>query len=157
MAKKRIAARFFVHQLRERRGAFRLAAKRIRNQLPEVFTARGASVISSTFPPAVLDRLKLARQRMSGIDLVVPIGAISIRCCRSDRVNRSSSKSSVARSEPLQIVEEQRQADVPAAKMPMSAGTRAENGFVPAEAELRTVAVTDDELSSVDPVRICST
>jgi len=35
-------------------GAFRLAANRIRNQLPEVFTARGASVISSTFPAAFL-------------------------------------------------------------------------------------------------------
>ena len=34
---KRIAGRLLVHQLRERGGALRLAAKRIRNQLPDIF------------------------------------------------------------------------------------------------------------------------
>ena len=36
MHEKRIAAGFLVHQLRERRGALRLAAKRVRDQLPEM-------------------------------------------------------------------------------------------------------------------------
>ena len=35
---KRIAAGLLVHQLRQRRGALRLAAKSIRNQLPKVLT-----------------------------------------------------------------------------------------------------------------------
>ena len=39
---ERIAARLLVHQLRQRGGAFRLAAKRIRNQLPEVLIGRAA-------------------------------------------------------------------------------------------------------------------
>ena len=39
---ERIAARLLVHQLRERRGALRLAAKRIRNQLPQVVHGRAA-------------------------------------------------------------------------------------------------------------------
>ena len=33
---ERIARRLLVHQLRQRRGALRLAAKRIRNQLPDM-------------------------------------------------------------------------------------------------------------------------
>ena len=39
---ERIAGRLLVHQLRQRRGALRLAAKRIGDQLPQVLTARAA-------------------------------------------------------------------------------------------------------------------
>jgi len=42
---KRIAPVFSVHQLRQRRGARRRAAKSIRNQTARVLTARGASVM----------------------------------------------------------------------------------------------------------------
>ena len=38
---KRIASRLLVHQLRQRGGALRFAAKRIRNQLSQVFTGEG--------------------------------------------------------------------------------------------------------------------
>ena len=38
---ERVARRFLVHQLRQRDGARRLAAKRIRNELTHVLTGEG--------------------------------------------------------------------------------------------------------------------
>jgi len=57
--------RFFVHQLRERRGAFRLAAKAHPQSTAEVFTGEGRKRDLLHLSAGVLDRLKLARQRMS--------------------------------------------------------------------------------------------
>ena len=63
---ERIASRLLVHQLRQRRGALRLAAKRIRNQLPEVFTGERRKHDLLHVRSRVADRFELAHQRMGG-------------------------------------------------------------------------------------------
>src|SRR5260370_32044816 len=72
---KRIASRLLVHHLRQRRGARRLAAKSVRNQLPEVFAGERRKRDRLYLRAGALDGFKLARQRMRGIHLVVPISA----------------------------------------------------------------------------------
>ena len=106
---KRIAGRLLVHQLRERRGALRLAAKRIRNQLPEVVTGERRKRDLLHLAAGVLDRLKLARQRMGGIDLVVPIGADQHQVLQIRPGQQILEQVERRGVEPLQIVEEQRQ------------------------------------------------
>src|SRR6185295_15132636 len=70
---ERIAARLLVNQSRERRGAFRLAAKGIRNQLPEMLSAERPKRDLIYLSASTLDCLELPHQRMSGIDFVVAI------------------------------------------------------------------------------------
>src|ERR1700739_1743587 len=72
---ERIAARFFVQQLRQRLSAFRLAAKRICNQLRKVFACERRKLHLFDLSAGVLDGFKLARQRMRDIDLIAPISA----------------------------------------------------------------------------------
>ena len=72
---ERIATGLLVHQLRERRGALRLAAKRVRKQLPEMLSAERRKRDLRDRSACGLDGVEHAHQRMSGIDLVVPIGA----------------------------------------------------------------------------------
>src|SRR5262245_11018940 len=70
-----IAIRLLVHQSCERRAAFRLAAKGVRNQLPEMVLAerpkRDLLYLSASGP----DRLQLAHERMRGGDFVIAVGA----------------------------------------------------------------------------------
>src|SRR5689334_9922345 len=72
---KWIARGLVVHQLRQGRRAPGLAAKSIRNQLLDVFAGERGKRDLLDLPTSVLDGLELARQRMSGIDLIVAIGA----------------------------------------------------------------------------------
>src|ERR1700731_463672 len=72
---ERIATGLLVHQLRQRRGARRLAAQRIRYQMPEVFTGKRRKRDLLYSSAGALDGVELAPQRMGGINLVVPIGA----------------------------------------------------------------------------------
>ena len=72
---ERVAGGLFLHQLRQWRGAFGLAMKGIRNQLPEVVA--GERLQADLLHPCsgLTDRIELAHQWMRGIDLVVAIGA----------------------------------------------------------------------------------
>src|ERR1700732_2759727 len=72
---ERIARGLLMHQLRQRRGALRLAAKRIRDQISKVFRSKRRKWDGRDLPAGILHRLKLVSQRMSGVDLVVPVGA----------------------------------------------------------------------------------
>src|SRR5262249_6178333 len=72
---ERIATRLLMHQSREQRAAFRLAAKGVRNQLPEMLSAE-LPKRDLLYPSASgLDRLELAHERMSCRDFVVAVGA----------------------------------------------------------------------------------
>src|SRR5262245_40283357 len=72
---ERIATRLLVHQLRERRAAFRLAAKGVRNQLPEMLSAERPKC-DLLYPSASgLDRVELAHERVVCRDFVVAVGA----------------------------------------------------------------------------------
>src|SRR5215469_9541817 len=71
---ERIAARLLVHQSRERRAAFRLAAEGVRDQLPEMLLAERPKRDLAYPSAGGLDRLELAHERMGCRDLVVAVG-----------------------------------------------------------------------------------
>ena len=72
---ERIAPRLIVHQLGERRGALRLAAKRIHDHLPHVVTGEGRQADLLHARSGLADRIEFTRQWMSAIDLIVPVRA----------------------------------------------------------------------------------
>src|SRR6266404_923001 len=104
---KRVASRLLMHQLRERGGTLQFAAKRIRNQLLEVFAGK-RSKRDLLYPcTGVLDSLKLAHQRMRGIDLVVSISADQHQVLQIRSGQEILQQVESRRVEPLQVVEEQ--------------------------------------------------
>ena len=106
---ERIAAGLLVHQLRERRGALRLAAKRVRNQLPEMFTGERRKRDLRDLSAGGLDGVELAHQRMGGVDFVVAIGADQHQVLQIRPGQQILEQIERRRVEPLQIVEEERQ------------------------------------------------
>ncbi len=72
---ERISARLLAHQLRERRRALRLAAKRVRDQLPEVLLGERRQRNLGHLGAGVLQGIELLPQRMDGIDFVIAICA----------------------------------------------------------------------------------
>src|SRR5262249_51885642 len=72
---ERIAGRLLFYQLRERGAPFWRAAKRIRQQLPEVLRRERSKCDLGDRSASTLDRLELPHQWMGGIDFVVTIGA----------------------------------------------------------------------------------
>src|ERR1700722_11785664 len=106
---ERIASGLLVHQLRQRRGARRLAAQRIRYQMPEVFTGKRRKR-DLLYPSAgALDGVELAPQRMGGINLVIPISPNQHQMLHVRLSQQILQQVQRCRVEPLQIVEEQRQ------------------------------------------------
>ena len=99
---ERIAAGLLVHQLRERRGALRLAAKRVRDQLPEMLPGERRQRDLRDLAAGGLDGVELAHQRMGGGDLVVAIGAdqhqvLQIRLASADPpADRASPRRAIA-------------------------------------------------------------
>src|SRR5215813_8488158 len=71
---ERIATRLLVHQSREQRTAFRLAAKGVRNQLPEMLSAERPKRDLLYPSTGGLDRVELAHERMGGSDFVIAVG-----------------------------------------------------------------------------------
>src|ERR1700732_5215501 len=71
---ERISTRLLAHQWRERRRALRLAAKRVRDQLPEVLLGERRQRDLRDLAAGGLDGLELPSQRMGSIDFVVAIG-----------------------------------------------------------------------------------
>ncbi len=72
---ERIAGGLLTHELRQRRSALRLAVKGIGNQFPKVFRSERRKRNFIDLGASVPEGLKLAHQRMRGVDIVVPIGA----------------------------------------------------------------------------------
>ena len=106
---ERIAAGLLVHQLRERRGALRLAAKRIRDQLPEMLTGERRKRDLRTLPPAVLIASSLRISGWAAVDFVVAIGADQHQVLHIRLGQQILEQIERRRVEPLQVVEEQRQ------------------------------------------------
>src|SRR5579864_2184850 len=98
-----------MHQLRKGRSALRFAAKRIRNQLREVFAGERRKRDLLYRRTGVLDGLKLAPQRMHGIDFVVPICADQHQVLQIRPGQEILQQVERRQVEPLQVVEEQRE------------------------------------------------
>ncbi|HYS82884.1 MAG TPA: hypothetical protein VEM76_19425, partial [Anaeromyxobacteraceae bacterium] len=106
---ERVACGLLVHQLRQRDGTRRLAAKRIRDELSDVLTGEGRQPDLLYGGARVPDRLELSRQRMCGRDLVVPVSADQhevLQLRPGQQVLEQIERRGV---EPLQVVEEERQ------------------------------------------------
>ena len=82
--------------------------KRVREQPSQVFTTRGARMISCTCAP-LPDGVELVPQRMGGIDLVVPVGADQQQVLHVPLGQQVLNQVERGRVEPLQVVEKQRQ------------------------------------------------
>ena len=106
---KRIAARLLVHQLRQRGGIARRAAKRIGDEMAHVFAGEWRKTNLLHRRSRLADSIERAQQRVRGIDLVVPVGTdqqqmphFRVRHQMLKQVERCCVQ-------PLQIVEEQRE------------------------------------------------
>src|SRR5258708_11555147 len=104
---ERVPGRFLVHKSRKRCGASRLATKRLRDQLCEMPMGKRRERDLLYLPAAGQDGVELAPQRMSGIDLVVPIGADQQQVPQIRLGQKVLEQVECSRVEPLQIVEEQ--------------------------------------------------
>src|SRR5215475_9003285 len=108
-SKERIATRLLVHQSRERCAAFRLAAKGIRNQLPEMLSAERPKR-DLLYPSAGgLDRVELAHERMACRDFVVAVGADEEKIADIRSAQQVFQQVERRRVEPLQVIKEERQ------------------------------------------------
>src|ERR1700722_1758416 len=106
---ERISARLLAHQLRERRRALRLAAKRVRDQLPEGLLGERRQRNLRHPGAGVLHRIELLPQRMGGIDFVIAIGADQHEVLQVRPGQEILEQVERRRVEPLKIVEEERQ------------------------------------------------
>ena len=104
-----IAAGLLVHQLRQRRGAFGLAAQRVRDQLPEMLAGERRQRDLRDLAAGGLDGVELAHQRMGGGDFIVAIGADQHQVAQIRLGQQVLQQIERRRVEPLQIVEEERQ------------------------------------------------
>src|ERR1700732_3679486 len=106
---ERISTRLLAHQLRERRRALRLAAKRVRDQLPEVLLGERLQRDLRHLGAGVLHGIELLPQRMDGIDFVVAICADQQEVLQIRPGQEILEQVERRRVEPLKIVEEERQ------------------------------------------------
>ena len=98
-----------MHQLRERGGALRVAAKRIRNELSHVFDGERRKRDLLHVRSRVPDRFELALQRMRRSDFVVPVRADQHQVRHAGWSQQIFEQIERRRVEPLQVVEEERQ------------------------------------------------
>src|ERR1700722_569189 len=103
-----ISTRLLAHQLRERCRALRLAAKRVRDQLPEVLLGERRQRNLRHLGAGVLHRIKLLPQRMGGVDFVVAIGADQHEVLQISPGQEVLEQVERRRVKPLKIVEEER-------------------------------------------------
>src|SRR6202045_5247454 len=107
--KERISTRPLAHQLRERRRALRLAAKRVRDQLPEVLLGERRQRDLRHLGAGVLHGIEPLPQRMDGLDFVVAICADQHEVLQIRPGQEILEQVERRRVEPLKIVEEERQ------------------------------------------------
>src|SRR5262249_31649343 len=106
---ERVAARLLVYQLRERRAAFRLASKGIRDQLPEMLSGERLKRDLLYVCASRLDRIELAHERMRRGDFVVAEGADEEKVAQIGPAQQVFHEVERRRVEPLQVIEEERQ------------------------------------------------
>jgi len=106
---ERIATRLLVHQFCERRAAFGLTAKGVRNQLPEMLSAERPKG-DFLYPSASgLDRIELAHERMGCRDFVVAVGADEEKIAKFGPAQQVFQQVERRRVEPLQVIKEERE------------------------------------------------
>src|SRR5262245_4804422 len=98
-----------MHQLRQRRGAFKLAVKCIPNQRLYVLTGKGCKRDFIDLGARALDGLKLDPQGMCGIDFIVAISTNQHQVLQIRLDQQILQQVECGRVEPLQIVEKERQ------------------------------------------------
>src|SRR5260370_10663200 len=106
---KRIAARPLVHQLRKRGGTARRAAERIRDEPPHVFPGERRKTDLLHECSRLADSIELPHQRMSAIDLIVPVRADQHQVLQIRLGQHILEQVERRRVEPLQIVQKKRQ------------------------------------------------
>src|SRR5262249_666439 len=106
---ERIATRLLVHQSRERCAAFRLAAKGVGNQLPEMLSAERPKRDLLYRSTSGLDRVELAHQRMRCSNFVVAVGADEEKIAKIGPAQQVFQEVERRRVEPLQVIKEERQ------------------------------------------------
>src|ERR1700720_4998003 len=106
---ERISARLLAHKLRERRRTLRLAAKRVRDQLPEVLLGERRQRDLRHLGAGVLHGIEPLPQRMDGSDFVVAICADQQEVLQIRPGHEILEQVERRRVEPLKIVEEERQ------------------------------------------------
>ena len=102
---ERVARGLAVHELRERRNARRFATKPVGNQPPDLFLVKGPELDLANLRPAALNGCELPRQRMVGVDLVVPVGADQQQMSNVRLGHQVLKQIERRRVQPLQIVE----------------------------------------------------
>ncbi len=105
--KERVASRLLVHQLCQPSSPPRRAAKRIRDQLPDVFMGQRRERDLRDLSAFALDGFELAHQRMRSINLVLPVGADQQQVPDVRLGQKIVEEIECCCVEPLQIVEEQ--------------------------------------------------
>src|SRR4029077_820703 len=106
---KRIATGLIVHQLPERRGALRLTAKSLRDQLSEMLWFERPERDLRHFSASGPDGVELPHQRMGGCDFIVAIGADQHEVLQIRPAQQILQQIERRRVEPLQVVEDERQ------------------------------------------------
>src|SRR5262249_49305935 len=106
---ERVAARLLVQQSRERRAAFRLAAKSVRNELAEMLSSERLKPDLVYLSASGPDRGELAHERMRGSDFVVAVGADEEKIAEFGSAQQGFQQVERRRIEPLQVIEEERQ------------------------------------------------
>src|SRR5215831_8103521 len=106
---ERIATGLFMHQFCERRAAFRLTAKGVPNQVPEMPAGEWPKRDLLYFCASGFDRLQLAHQRMRGSDFVVAVGADEEKVAEIGSAQQVFQQVERRRVEPLQVIKKERQ------------------------------------------------
>jgi hypothetical protein len=106
---ERITGGLLVHQLRQLGRALRFAAKRICNELAHIVGAKGRQAHLMHNCANLADGIEFACQRMSGINLIGPIGTDQKQVLQLRLSQQILEQVEGRRVEPLQVVEEQRQ------------------------------------------------
>ena len=97
-----------MNQFRQRGGALRFAVKGVRQQLAQIVTPERGEHDVLHCRSGLADRIELAHQRVSGIDLVVPIRADEQQVLQIGAGQQVFEQVECGRIQPLQVVEEER-------------------------------------------------
>src|ERR1700730_9228084 len=106
---KRIAAGLLMRQLRKRNDALHLAAKSVRNQLPEMLPGEWRQRDLCNLSAGGLDGVELAHERMRRTDFVVAIGTDQHEVLQIRPRQQVIQQIERRRVEPLQIIQEEGQ------------------------------------------------
>src|SRR5262249_2944882 len=106
---ERIATRLLVHQPCERRAAFQLAAKGVRDQLRDMLPAERAKRDLLYLSATGLDRVELPHHRVRCTEFVVAVGADNEKIAEIGPAKQVFQQVKRRRVQPLQVIEKERE------------------------------------------------